>query len=130
MVQRVPQKNIFVGFSTVGKLPQDTVLHDLDLLKQDLLNRLYTRKGERVMMPTYGSIIWDMLFEPLTQATRDAIEQDVRQNVSADPRLEATGVLVTEYDHGLRIQVELLYRPFNIVGQFTAQFDRRSQERK
>lgn len=130
MVQRVLQNNRFVGFSTVGRLPQDSRLTDIDLIKQDLLNRLHTRKGERVMLPDYGSIIWDMLFEPLMPATRDMIIQDVTENVQADPRLETVSIAVTDYEHGLRIDVELLYRPQNIIGRFTADFDRRSLERK
>ena len=129
MVQRVLQNNRFVGFSTIGKLPQETRLTDIDLIKRDLLNRLHTRKGERVMLPNYGSIIWDMLFEPLIPATRDMIIQDVTENVQADPRLEVINIRVTDYEHGLVIDVELLYRPQNIIGSFTADFDRRSLER-
>jgi phage baseplate assembly protein W len=103
---------------------------DIDLIKQDLLNRLYTRKGERVMLPAYGSIIWDRLFEPMTPAVRDEIVHDVRDNVRADPRLDAVNISVTEQSYGIGIDVELLYRPLNIIGQFTAAFDRRSLERK
>ena len=57
----------FRGYSSVGTTFLSSVRYDLDLAKQDLLNNFNTRKGERVMMPTFGSIVWDMLFEPLDE---------------------------------------------------------------
>ena len=57
------------------------------------------------------------------------IVQDVKMNVTADGRLDFQSIQVFEQDHGLRIEVELLFRPYNIVGQFAADFDRRSVER-
>ena len=39
----------FVGYSTIGNLSLPKIMHDRDLAQQDLLNEIYTRKGERVM---------------------------------------------------------------------------------
>ena len=54
------------GFSTVSLDTENFSLYDLDLIKQDLINHFYVRQGERLMNPTFGTIIWDLLFEPLT----------------------------------------------------------------
>jgi len=51
---------IFKGFSTVNKVKAPYTLTDMALVKQDLLNEFNTRKGERVMRPNFGSIIWDL----------------------------------------------------------------------
>jgi len=55
---------------------------DVDVLKTSIINILLTRKGERVMRPTFGSDISDMVFElnddillaVLGEAVREAIE--------------------------------------------------------
>ena len=57
---------LFKGFSTVDKNRAPYTLTDTNLIKRDLLNHFYTKKGERVMRPNFGSIIWDMLMEPET----------------------------------------------------------------
>ena len=47
----------FQGFSTKTNQFFPDRLYDIDLAKQDLLNEIYTRKGERVMEPQFGSIV-------------------------------------------------------------------------
>ena len=68
----------FRGYSSIGTSFLNPVLYDLALAKQDLLNHFNTRKGERIMMPEFGSIVWDMLFEPLDDFTIGLIDADVR----------------------------------------------------
>lgn len=64
------------------------LLKDSDLVKQDLLNYIFTRRGERVMMPTFGSRIPDLLFEPLDEQTLSIIREDVIEIMNYDPRIE------------------------------------------
>lgn len=79
---------VFKGYSTVDKSWGNFKLYDLDLAKRDLLNELYTRKGERLMSPTFGYVIWDVLFDPLSSDTIDIIKEDTLRIVTKDPRLE------------------------------------------
>lgn len=123
---KAPQKNLFFGYSSVDRRVGQTRLKDLDLIKQDILNHFHTRRGERVMMPDFGSIIWDMLFEPLTDANRSLIEEDVRFIVEYDPRVELQSFNVVDIESGLRIDVGLLYRPYDLVDQMRMDFDRTS----
>ena len=53
------------------------------------------------MRPDFGSIIWDALFEPMTEDLRDAIVDDVVEIVNYDPRIVADKVLVDEYQNGI-----------------------------
>ena len=41
-------KGTYKGFSTLAGVKSNQ-LYDLDLIKQDLINHFYTRKGERVI---------------------------------------------------------------------------------
>jgi phage baseplate assembly protein W len=101
----------FRGYSTVGTIFTDSVRYDLDLAKQDLLNNFNTRKGERVMMPTFGSIVWDMLFEPLDDITIGLIEDDVRTIISNDPRWLLQSIAVSESPNTLNIEIIVTYVP-------------------
>ncbi len=52
----------FIGYSSVDRKFGNFTLKDVELAKRDLLNHFYTRKGERLGEPEFGSIIQDMVF--------------------------------------------------------------------
>jgi phage baseplate assembly protein W len=61
----------YKGFSTINEANPTSKLFDLELVKQNIINTFYTRRGERVMNPDFGSIIWDLLMEPMTPQIRE-----------------------------------------------------------
>ena len=101
----------FRGYSSIGTNFLNPVLYDLALAKQDLLNHFHTRKGERIMMPEFGSIVWDMLFEPLDEYTINLIDADVRSIIKADPRWLLQSVSISESPNALNIEVIVTYLP-------------------
>jgi phage baseplate assembly protein W len=111
------------GFSTVNTSSENFVLYDFELIKQDLLNHFHIRQGERLMQPRFGTIIWDLLFEPLTEQIKSLIVQNVNEILNHDPRIQAGNVLVTPYDTGLQIQCTLKYVPYNIQQNLQLKFD-------
>ncbi len=119
---------LFIGYSSVDTSIKQTQWTDLDLIKRDLINHLYTRKGERVMRPDFGSIIWDLLFEPMTVDVVTAIVDDATQIVQLDNRVSLQSINLVELDHGIQLQMNLLYTPLNIVESFSLDFDRRTVE--
>ena len=50
----------FKGFSSRADR-QNFKLYDFEVAKQDLINRLSIRKGERVENPEFGTIIYDAI---------------------------------------------------------------------
>lgn len=105
----------FRGYSSVGTNFLSPVRYDLDLAKQDLLNNFNTRKGERVMMPTFGSIIWELLFDPLDDATIALIDADVRSIINNDPRWTLISVDISEGPNALNLSVVMSYNPTSEV---------------
>jgi len=101
----------FRGYSSIETSFLNPVLYDLALAKQDLLNHFNTRKGERIMMPEFGSIVWDMLFEPLDDYTIGLIDADVRLIIKADPRWLLQSVEISEGPNALNIEVIVTYLP-------------------
>ena len=63
-------------------------INDVELIKLDILNHIFTRRGERVMMPRFGTIIPDLVFEPLDDETIDLIDSELRGVFEYDPRVE------------------------------------------
>lgn len=112
----------FKGFSSRADR-SNYKLYDFELIKQDLINRLSVRKGERVENPDFGTIIYDVLFEPLTEATKQAVADDIAQNLNADPRLSTREILVSESEHGISVQATITYIPYNITEKLTFSFD-------
>lgn len=110
---------LYAGFSTYEYQKRHTFsLNDIKLVETDLLNHIYTRKGERVMMPTFGTRIPDLAFEPLDQITLDILEEDLRTVISFDPRVQLVNLQIVPYYDGNYVvaRVSLLYLELNIVG--------------
>ena len=115
----------FKGFSSRAD-KQNFKLYDFEVAKQDLINRLSIRKGERVENPEFGTIIYDALFEPFSDALKDAIIEDITANLNADPRISTDEILVSEVDHGISIQATITYVPLNITEKLQFNFDENS----
>jgi len=126
MAQKINKKQLFRGFSSYGRINPKTEIVDIELIKRDLLNHFHTIKGERVMRPDFGSIIWDLLFEPFDSDVRDAIVSDAQDIIAQEPRVERQNIEVFEFEHGIRIDIDLLYTPFNAVDTLEVNFDRRN----
>jgi phage baseplate assembly protein W len=101
----------FRGYSSVGTSFISPVRYDLDLARQDLLNHFNTRKGERIMLPEFGSIVWDMLFEPLDEKNKSLIDEDVRNIIGNDPRWTLQSVTISEEPNALIIEAIVTYNP-------------------
>jgi phage baseplate assembly protein W len=116
-------KYTYKGFSS-SEANKNFKLYDINLVKQDLINHFYIRKGEKLENPEFGTVIWDMLFEPFTPDVKEIIAKDVETIVNYDPRITVQEVQIDSTDQGMRIQVELIYRPFNITEKMALNFDK------
>jgi phage baseplate assembly protein W len=115
------------GFSTLQHSKKYS-LTDFELARQDLLNYFSIRKGEKLMQPAFGTVIWDMLFEPLTEDTQNVITADITRIVSYDPRLAVGQVAVQQQDNGFLVQLTLAYVPTNQTATINLAFDRNANK--
>lgn len=113
----------YKGFSTIDQTKKFRLV-DLDLIKRDLLNHFAIRKGEKLMNSEFGSIIWNVLFEPLTADVKALVVQDITRIIASDPRIRVDNVLVDQLDTGLQVQVELTVLPDNYSDVLNLQFNR------
>lgn len=101
----------FVGFSTFGKRTGTNTLEDKDLAVRDLLNHFYTRRGERLGEPEFGSILPELVFEQFDQVVVDAADEDVRRIIGLDPRWELIDYQLETLNQDLTITVQISYVP-------------------
>lgn len=114
---------MYKGFSTVSENTENFSLYDFQLIQQDILNHFYTRQGERLMNPEFGTVIWDLLFEPLTEDLKQLILNNVNEIINYDPRVTASQVTVTQYESGIQLECMLTYLPYNISQAMQIRFD-------
>jgi phage baseplate assembly protein W len=113
---------MYRGFSTVGRNKKYR-LTDFELIKQDLINHFYIRKGEKLMNPNFGTIIWNIIHEPFTEDLKSVITSDIKSIASYDPRLSIDNVIITSYDQGIQIELQLRYVQTNQINVMNLRFD-------
>lgn len=111
------------GLSTVSNPSKSFALYDLSLIKQDIINHFHIRQGEKLENPEFGTIIWDLLFDPLTEDLKEAIAKNVTDIVNYDPRVKVDQLIVSQYETGIQIECELTYLPYNISEALRFRFD-------
>ena len=96
----------FIGFNTIDQVKKFT-LTDFDLIKRDLLNAFNIRQGELPGRPSYGTVIWDFLFENQIEQLQQDIEREIQRVVGGDPRVQVDQLVVYPQDNGILVQLEV-----------------------
>jgi phage baseplate assembly protein W len=117
------RSQLFKGFSTQSRTFEDSKLYDIELVKQDVFNHFNIRKGEKLENPEFGTNIWQYLFDPLDDQTKNAIVEDVQTVINYDPRVTLDQLEIDEYEHGIQITLTVLYIGYGIGESFNLLFD-------
>lgn len=135
----------YIGFSTVGANKPKTTnqptgndggvgsikkslntgrkfrLVDTQLVIQDFLNAINIRQGQKVGQPSYGTTLWNFVFEPNTSDVQFQLEREVRRIANLDPRLILNTLKCYPQENGILIELEVAVAPFN-QGQLLSVF--------
>jgi len=92
-------------------------IYDVKCIQEDLMNELLTIRGERYNMPTFGTRIPLLVFEPNDAETEEIIREDVKTVIEHDPRVEllALDIIVGKDKHVLIASAKVRYKEFNVV---------------
>lgn len=84
------------GFSTAQYLStkQNMTLMGIATVKRDLMNHIFTRKGERLMMPRFGTTIPELVFEPIDSNTVQEVRDQLNYVFNYDPRIRVVDLAV------------------------------------
>jgi phage baseplate assembly protein W len=111
------------GFSTTDINRDSYNLYNFEIVKQDIINHFHIRKGEKLSDPEFGTIIWDVLFEPFTEELRQAILDDVTFILNYDPRVNVARILVDSYESGIQVEADVIVIPYNLQQTMQFRFD-------
>lgn len=112
------------GFSTVSSDAQNKfVLTNKKLIIQDLLNALNIRIGSVVCQPTVGCLVWNVLFENITQTIISDLTDNITGIVNNDPRLSLQALDITSVENTITITLTLLFVQTNEIETLTVNFN-------
>lgn len=116
----------FIGFSTVDRSVPPFTLTNIELVKRDLMNHFMTPRGSRVMLPTYGTRIYQLLFDPFDSITQQQITDDAVNVVNSDPRVQLVDIDITREEHALSIKMTLRFVPENVTEELIVSYNIRN----
>lgn len=118
---------MYNGFTTIQRT-KNFKITDFELVKRDLMNHFSIAKGQKLMNPDFGSIIWNVLFDQFDEKTQQIIEEDVRRVVAYEKRIAVKNLVISQYEQGIQMDLELVYIPTNQSDLISARFDRESEQ--
>ena len=105
------------GFSFAGwKVRGRHGLYNIALVKRDLLNHIYTIKGEHRMMPKFGTRIPLLTFEQADTETLEIVREDLKEVIAYDPRVQLIDMIVAVLpdNNAIVALIDLLYIEFDV----------------
>lgn len=121
------KKPYFIGFNTVDKPYPPYSLTNIELIKRDINNQFATPLGSRLMLPNFGTRIYDYLFDPFDEYTKRAIIDDATRVISDEPRVELVSVDVFQEEQALTVAMVLLFKPESVTDSLFATFTLKDQ---
>jgi phage baseplate assembly protein W len=118
----ITRKPYFVGFNTVGQPAPPYSLTNIDIVKRDIINQFATPIGSRVMLPDFGTNIFNYLFDPFDEYTKNSIIEDAVRVIQDEPRVELVSIDVFQEDQALTIVLVLLFKPESITDSMFVSF--------
>jgi phage baseplate assembly protein W len=118
------ESRTYKGISTTDPDTKEFKLFDIGLIKQDIVNHFHIRLGEKLENPSFGTIMWDVLYEPFTESLKETIVKNVTEIINYDPRVTVDKIIVDSYESGIQIQCELTYLDYSISEYLQFRFDR------
>jgi len=117
------------GFVSVG--PKTTTgrkfrLTDKELVIKDFVNAMNIPQGSKPGNPSYGTTIWQYIFEPNDGTTAAKIEEEMIRLANLDPRLTLSQVNVFALDTGIVVEMQVSVNPFDDVELLQVLFDQNS----
>lgn len=98
---------------------------DIPLVERNLINHIFTKKGSRLMMPSFGTTIPDKLFEPLTQSVLNDIKTELQAVINYDPRVSLRNLsIVPDYDkNSVTCTIDVNYIELDMTNRISLNLD-------
>lgn len=120
------RQNLYRGYSSFEyERTGSFTVKDIELVKLDLLNHIFTRKGSRVRMPRYGTTIPDMPFEMIDEDLLEDLHTQLTEVFEYDPRVQLLQLQVIPYYdiNTVMASATLRYIEFDVVDVLNLDFN-------
>jgi phage baseplate assembly protein W len=93
---------------------------DVNAVKQSIKNIFSWRKGQRILNPAFGNIIYDYVYEPINDVTIKNLRAGILQMLSTETRINVIALTISPVEDENTIYVSLQYiiPALNIVDSF------------
>lgn len=125
-VKPAPQPQGTSGFISTGPVMstgRKFRLTDRELVIRDFTNAMNIPQGSKPGNPSYGTTVWQYIFEPNDPTTSAKIEEELIRLASMDPRLTLEQVNIYAMDTGIVVEMQVSVSPFNDVQLLQVIFD-------
>lgn len=96
-----------LGYTTINN--EWEILLNKELVKHDLLTKLYIRKGECDWDQSLGTTIMDKIFQPKTEQLRLDILSELQEVFESEPRISLIDIQTTSLDKGWIFDCSISY---------------------
>ena len=115
----MPINRTYRGFSTKHYEARggNFSLYNVDLIEEDILNELYTIKGERLNMPDFGTRIPLLVYEPNDTETAEILKEDIETVLTNEPRVKILDLEILSQPDAMSLiaLVKVQYIEFDVV---------------
>lgn len=126
--------NITINLSTISKTKEGNVFKDISFpvshtfdanndavaVKQSIANLFNWRRGQRILDPLFGNILYEYVYQPINDVTMKNLKSAVIQMLRYEPRITIISLNVTanEDDHLLHVELMYLIPQLNVIESF------------
>jgi phage baseplate assembly protein W len=110
-----------VGSSGVSSTKYSIVDDETVIL--DFLNALNIPQGSKPGKPSYGTNLWNFIFEPNDYETSTQLKEELIRVARLDPRIILNNVTIYAKDNGIVASIELAVSPANQVRDIAILFN-------
>mgnify|MGYP003704669641 FL=1 len=75
------------------------------------------------MNPSFGTIIWDLIMEPMTPNLRETLNADIKKICTSDPRAIPVDIKLIEVSSGYIVEVTMKLVGSDVSSSMTLTFD-------
>jgi hypothetical protein len=113
-----------IGTSSVGAKKYKVTDDELVIL--DFLNALNIPQGSKPGKASYGTNIWNFIYEPNTPDTVALLKEELLRISRMDPRLIINSIDVYSQENTIVAQIELAINPTNQAQTLSIMFDQQT----
>lgn len=127
--------NLVINLSTIvknteGKLYKDIKMplstsfdanYDLNAVRQSIKNIFNWRRGQRILDPLFGNIIYEYIYEPINSLTLKNLKSAILKMLAYEPRIDiiSLDVIPKEDQNSIYVTLKYIIPKLNVADSYS-----------